>query len=61
MLTRPLTVDPPPAVMHTAFQHDLYRLRLETARAYVGSIARSLLPVSASLTDSLKISAQVKY
>lgn len=45
--------------MHTAFQHDLYRLRLETARAYVSSVSRSMLPVSTSLTDSLKISAQV--
>ena len=49
----------PPTVMHTAFQHDLYRLRLETARAYVSSVSRSMLPVSTSLTDSLKISAQV--
>lgn len=45
--------------MHRTFQHDLYRLRLESARSYVKALTTSLNPVSASLNDPLKLSATV--
>lgn len=45
--------------MHRAFQHDLYRLRLTTARAYVNALTSSQNPVSYGAIDPLKLSAQV--
>lgn len=47
-------------VMHRAFQHDLYRMRLITARAYVKALTSSLNPVSYNATDLLRLSAQVQ-
>lgn len=47
--------------MHRAFQHDLYRLRLTTARAYVNALTSSQNPVSYGAIDPLKLSAQVGY
>lgn len=49
----------PFSVMHRAFQHDLYRLRLTTARAYVNALTSSQNPVSYGAIDPLKLSAQV--
>ena len=46
-------------VMHRVFQHDLYRLRLSTARAYVQALETSSNPISLSQTEPLKLSAQV--
>ncbi|EDV24075.1 uncharacterized protein TRIADDRAFT_26650, partial [Trichoplax adhaerens] len=46
--------------MHRTFQHDLYRLRLESARSYVRALTTSLNPVSALLQDPLKLSATVQ-
>ncbi|KAG7165240.1 Bardet-Biedl syndrome 1-like [Homarus americanus] len=46
-------------LMHRVFQHDLYRLRLNTARAYVQALETSSNPVSLSETEPLKLSAQV--
>lgn len=46
-------------VMHRAFQHDLYRLRLTTARSYVNALTSSQNPVSYGAIDPLKLSAQV--
>ncbi|KAI1280886.1 Bardet-Biedl syndrome 1 protein [Halotydeus destructor] len=45
--------------IHRTFQQDLYRLRLNTARAYVKAITTSLNPISTNAVDSLKLSAQV--
>ena len=50
--------------MHRMFQHDLYLLRLNTARAFVESIKTSANPVAGSGTgvsenDPIKMSAQV--
>ncbi|XP_050689408.1 Bardet-Biedl syndrome 1 protein homolog [Eriocheir sinensis] len=46
-------------LMHRVFQHDLYRLRLSTARAYVHALETSSNPVSLTQTEPLKLSAQV--
>ncbi|XP_023230725.1 Bardet-Biedl syndrome 1 protein homolog [Centruroides sculpturatus] len=46
--------------MHRAFQHDLYRMRLITARAYVKALTSSLNPVSYNASDLLRLSAQVQ-
>ncbi|KAK4326344.1 hypothetical protein Pmani_003138 [Petrolisthes manimaculis] len=46
-------------LMHRVFQHDLYRLRLSTARAYVSALDTSSNPVSLSQSEPLKLSAQV--
>ncbi|KAJ8348309.1 hypothetical protein SKAU_G00268980 [Synaphobranchus kaupii] len=46
--------------MHRAFQMDLSRLRLAVARAYVKALESSLTPVSASLSDPLKMNAVVQ-
>ncbi|XP_047480253.1 Bardet-Biedl syndrome 1 protein-like [Penaeus chinensis] len=46
-------------LMHRVFQHDLYRLRLNTARAYVEALETSSNPVCLSQTEPLKLSAQV--
>lgn len=47
------------AAMHRAFQMDLSRLRLAAARAYVKALESSLTPISASLTEPLKMNAVV--
>ncbi|XP_066574893.1 BBSome complex member BBS1 isoform X1 [Amia ocellicauda] len=46
--------------MHRAFQMDLYRLRLAAARAYVKALESSLTPMSASLSEPLKMNAVVQ-
>ncbi|XP_013780434.1 Bardet-Biedl syndrome 1 protein homolog, partial [Limulus polyphemus] len=46
--------------MHRSFQHDLYRLRLNTARSYVKVLTSSLTPVSTGGSDPLKLSAQIQ-
>ena len=46
--------------MHRVFQQDLYRLRLKAARSYVHAIATSMNPLSTSLQDPVKLSAQVR-
>ncbi|XP_074644382.1 BBSome complex member BBS1-like [Tubulanus polymorphus] len=46
--------------MHRAFQHDLYRLRLNTARGYVKALETSNTPISTDAAEPLKLSAQVQ-
>ena len=49
-------------VMHRVFQHDLYLLRLNTARSFVRALQTSSNPISSSSGDdseSIKLSAQV--
>uniref|UniRef100_A0A6A7G4S6 Bardet-Biedl syndrome 1 protein-like n=1 Tax=Hirondellea gigas TaxID=1518452 RepID=A0A6A7G4S6_9CRUS len=46
-------------LMHRVFQHDLYKLRLNTARQYVRALETSSNPVSLSQSEPLKLSAQV--
>ena len=46
--------------MHRQFQHDLYRLRLETARSYVKALENSMNPISTNPQEPLKLSAQVQ-
>lgn len=46
--------------MHRAFQMDLSRLRLATARAYLKALESSLTPMSSSLTEPLKMNAVVQ-
>lgn len=46
--------------MHRQFQHDLYRLRLETARHYVRALQKSMSPITSSPAEPLKLSAQVQ-
>ncbi|ELT99525.1 hypothetical protein CAPTEDRAFT_108485, partial [Capitella teleta] len=46
--------------MHRQFQHDLYRLRLETARNYVKALDRSMNPISTNPQEPLKLAAQVQ-
>ncbi|XP_078100878.1 LOW QUALITY PROTEIN: BBSome complex member BBS1 [Sander vitreus] len=46
--------------MHAAFQMDLSRLRLAAAKAYVKALESSLTPMSASLTEPLKMNAVVQ-
>ncbi|KAM9837642.1 BBSome complex member BBS1 [Aulostomus maculatus] len=46
--------------MHRAFQMDLSRLRLATAKAYVKALESSLAPVSSSLSEPLKMNAVVQ-
>ncbi|XP_031168057.1 Bardet-Biedl syndrome 1 protein [Sander lucioperca] len=46
--------------MHSAFQMDLSRLRLAAAKAYVKALESSLAPMSASLTEPLKMNAVVQ-
>uniref|UniRef100_A0A671SEE9 BBSome complex member BBS1 n=1 Tax=Sinocyclocheilus anshuiensis TaxID=1608454 RepID=A0A671SEE9_9TELE len=48
------------AAMHRAFQMDLSRLRLAAAWAYVKALESSLTPMSASLTEPLKMNAVVQ-
>ena len=46
-------------VMHRQFQHDLYRLRLNTARSYVKALEHSMTPISSNPSEPLKLAAQV--
>ena len=49
-------------LMHRVFQHDLYLLRLNTARSFVRSLQTSSNPISTGNGDeseSIKLSAQV--
>eukprot|EP00795_Rhopilema_esculentum_P002976 gene2976-1230_t len=48
-----------PAI-HRVFQQDLYRLKLKTARSYVHAISTRMNPLSTSLQDPVKLSAQVQ-
>jgi len=45
--------------MHQTFQHDLFRLRLNAARACVSALQSCSNPFSANITEPLKMSAQV--
>ena len=45
--------------MHRVFQHDLYKLRLTTARQYVRALETSSNPISVTQDEPLKLSAQV--
>jgi hypothetical protein len=45
--------------MHQTFQHDLFRLRLNTARACVNALQSCSHPFSANINEPLKMSAQV--
>lgn len=47
-------------VMHRAFQMDLSRMRLAAAKAYVKALESSLTPMSASLSEPLKMNAVVQ-
>lgn len=47
--------------MHRMFQHDLYRLRLNTAREYVKVLNSSMNPISTNLSEPLKLAAQVSF
>uniref|UniRef100_A0A674MBP4 Bardet-Biedl syndrome 1 n=1 Tax=Takifugu rubripes TaxID=31033 RepID=A0A674MBP4_TAKRU len=47
-------------VMHRAFQMDLSRLRLATAKAYLKALESSLTPMSSSLSEPLKMNAVVQ-
>ncbi|KAK1154916.1 hypothetical protein AOXY_G27943 [Acipenser oxyrinchus oxyrinchus] len=46
--------------MHRAFQMDLYRLRLNAARAYVKVLESSLSPMSSSVSEPLRMNAVVQ-
>ena len=46
-------------LMHRVFQHDLYLLRLNTARAFVSALDSSSNPISHDVEEPLKLSAQV--
>lgn len=45
--------------MHETFQHDLFRLRLNTARACVNALQSCSNPLSTNTLEPLKMSAQV--
>ena len=47
-------------LMHRVFQHDLYLLRLNTARAFIGALNTSSNPVSDDIQEPIKLSAQVR-
>jgi len=46
--------------MHRIFQHDLYRLRLNTAQNYVNALQKKMTPVSHSALAPLKLAANVQ-
>ena len=46
--------------MHRIFQHDLYRLRLNTAQNYVNALQKKMTPVSHSFLAPLKLAANVQ-
>ncbi|XP_074595075.1 Bardet-Biedl syndrome 1 [Brevipalpus obovatus] len=58
-LNQPLREKDEAVAIHRTFQHDLYRLRLITARSYVKAIVSSLNPMTSNTMDPLKLSAQV--
>ena len=45
--------------IHQVFQSDLFKIRLNAARSLVRTIQTSLNPISSSIDDPLKLSAQV--
>jgi len=45
--------------MHRVFQHDLYLLRLNTARSFIGALNTSANPVSDDVQEPIKLSAQI--
>ena len=45
--------------MYNVFQADLFKLRLNAARSFAKTLKTSLNPVSSSLDDPVKLSAQV--
>lgn len=45
--------------MHQTFQHDLFRLRLNTARACVNALQSCKNPFSMDTHEPIKMSAQV--
>jgi len=45
--------------MYRQFQHDLYRLRLEAARAYAGILEKGLSPISVSSEEPVKLHVEV--
>lgn len=45
--------------MYNVFQADLFKLRLNAARSFAKTLETSLNPVSSSLDDPVKLSAQV--
>ncbi|XP_057316965.1 Bardet-Biedl syndrome 1 protein homolog [Hydractinia symbiolongicarpus] len=45
--------------MHQVFQTDLFKLRLNTARSFVKTLETRMNPISSTLDDPLKLSAQV--
>lgn len=47
-------------LMHRVFQHDLYLMRLNTARAFVSTLESSSNPVTLDHAEPLKLSAQVR-
>ena len=47
-------------VMHNMFQRDICRLKLKSAQAFMSAISTSMIPVTASKSSSLKISAEVR-
>ena len=47
-------------LMHRVFQHDLYLLRLNTARSFIGALNTSANPVSDDVQEPIKLSAQVR-
>ncbi len=44
---------------YRVFQHDLYLLRLNTARSFIGALNTSANPVSDDSHEPIKLSAQV--
>ena len=46
--------------MHRQFQHDLYRLRLTTARNFAEALQKKMMPISSSNFAPLKLSANVQ-
>lgn len=46
--------------MHRIFQQDLYRLRLDTARAYVEALESSSNPISLDPSEPIKVSARLQ-
>ena len=45
--------------MYRQFQADLYRLRLETARKYVGVLSSAMTPISTSQSEPISLHAEV--
>lgn len=45
--------------MHQVFQSDLFKIRLNAARSFVKTLKTSSNPISSTVDDPLKLSAQV--